>query len=50
MKDTIGERPDFDNSPILKELDAMVGLQNVKEAVRALMHLQMQNYDNELVL
>ena len=46
--DTIGERPDFEKSPILKELDAMVGLACVKQAVRGLMHLQLENYDNEL--
>jgi len=46
--DTIGERPDFDKSPILKELDMMIGLERVKEKVRGLMHLQLANYDNEL--
>ena len=36
------------NSPVLKELDSMVGLERVKEAVKYLMHLQVQNFENEM--
>jgi hypothetical protein len=32
----------------LKELDSMVGLERVKEAVKYLMHLQVQNFENEM--
>ena len=46
--DTIGERPDFSTSLAIKELDAMVGLTKVKKRLRELMHLQLQNYDNEM--
>ena len=46
--DTIGDRPDFGNSPVMKELGALIGLEKVKEAMRGLMQLQLQNYDNEI--
>ena len=36
------------NSPVLKELDSMVRLERVKEAVKYLMHLQVQNFENEM--
>jgi AAA+ superfamily predicted ATPase len=46
--DTIGERPDLENSSILKELDSMIGLDHVKKAVRGLMYFQLQNYEREM--
>jgi hypothetical protein len=46
--DTIGERPDFASSLAMKELDAMIGLTKVKKRLSELMHLQLQNYDNEM--
>ncbi len=46
--DTIGDRPEFENSDVLKELGAMVGLKKVKETLTGLLHLQLQNYDNEI--
>jgi hypothetical protein len=46
--DTIGDRPDFANNPVMKELNAMIGLGKVKEAMHVLMQLQLQNYDNEI--
>ena len=46
--DTIGERPNFENSPIIKELNSMIGLEKVKTALKGLMNLQLQNYDNEM--
>jgi hypothetical protein len=44
--DTIGERPNLENSSLMKELDAMIG--KVKTAMRGLINLQLQNYDNEM--
>ncbi len=46
--DTIGDRPDLEKSPILMELNSLIGLQKVKDAVQGLMYLQLQNFDNEM--
>ena len=46
--DTIGDRPQLEKSPVLRELDSMVGLQKVKQTVKGLMDLQLQNYDAEM--
>lgn len=47
-KDCIGDPPDLDNSPLLRELDSMIGLEKVKSAVHGLMELQKQNYMREM--
>ncbi len=46
--DVIGPRPVFSQSLLIKQLDSMVGLKKVKDAVRKLVDLQLQNYDREL--
>jgi SpoVK/Ycf46/Vps4 family AAA+-type ATPase len=45
--DTIGARPDFSSSPLLKQLNSLIGLRKVKEAIKKLVDLQVQNYDRE---
>lgn len=47
-KDTIGERPNLEESEMLRELDSMIGLSQVKSAVHGLMEFQLQNYDREM--
>ncbi len=46
--DAIGQRPDFSSSPILCELNSMVGMPKVKDAIRKLVDLQLHNYDREV--
>jgi SpoVK/Ycf46/Vps4 family AAA+-type ATPase len=46
--DAIGVRPDFSRSPIMRELEAMVGLNKVKEQFRSLMMMATQNFDREM--
>jgi len=46
--DTVGERPQLDDSPYMRQLDAMVGMEDVKKTVRSLLNLQLQNFDNEM--
>ena len=46
--DAIGPPPDFSSSPLLMELESMVGLGKAKAAVRRLIDLQLRNYDREL--
>ena len=45
--DSIGSPPDYSNSPLLLELDSLVGLANVKAEVRRLIDLQLRNHDRE---
>ena len=42
-----GAKPVLDNSPELKELDTLTGLDEVKAKVRELMHLQLGNWERE---
>jgi SpoVK/Ycf46/Vps4 family AAA+-type ATPase len=46
--DAIGLRPDFSRSPVLKELNAMVGLEKVKHAFAQLVSICQQNFDREM--
>jgi SpoVK/Ycf46/Vps4 family AAA+-type ATPase len=46
--DSIGVRPDFTRSPIMRELEAMVGLSKVKEQFRNLMMMATQNFEREM--
>jgi SpoVK/Ycf46/Vps4 family AAA+-type ATPase len=46
--DSVGVRPDFSRSPIMRELEAMVGLKKVKEQFRSLMMMATQNFDREM--
>ena len=42
-----GAKPVLDNSPELKELETLTGLDEVKAKVRELMHLQLGNWERE---
>jgi SpoVK/Ycf46/Vps4 family AAA+-type ATPase len=46
--DTIGNRPNLKDSPVVMELEGMIGLAKVKAAIKGLMELQLQNYDREM--
>jgi len=46
--DTIGQRPDFSDSPVMRKLNVMVGLEHVKRDFRQLMFLAAQNFDREM--
>ena len=52
VEDVIGERPSLDNIPELKramdELEAMAGLNKVKQGIRDMVELARNNYDHEL--
>ncbi len=47
-RDTIVDRPNLDDSAMLRELDSMIGIQAVKRAVYGLMEFQLQNFDREM--
>lgn len=47
-RDCIGDRPNLAESPLLKELNSMIGIASVKKSIYGLMHLQLQNYDREM--
>lgn len=46
--DTVGERPQLEDSVHMRELNSMIGLIMVKESMRNLMNLQLQNFDAEM--
>ena len=46
--DTVGDRPSLDESPYFRQLLSMVGLQTVKDQMRKLINLQLQNFDSEM--
>jgi hypothetical protein len=46
-EDVLGGKPELGASSLLKELDSMVGLRQVKEAMKGLMDLQMHNSERE---
>lgn len=46
--DTIGERPNLQDSPYMAELNAMVGLESVKQRMNELMQLQLTNHDRKM--
>jgi hypothetical protein len=46
--DVLGDRPNFPTSAAFQELDIMIGLAKVKDSLRSLMNLQLQNYDCEM--
>ena len=47
-KDAIGDRPNLEESVMLRELDSLIGLVSVKKAVHGMMQFQLQNYDREM--
>jgi hypothetical protein len=46
--DTVGDRPRLEDSVHMSELGSMIGLRLVKEAMRNMMNLQLQNFDAEM--
>lgn len=46
--DTVGDRPNLEDSSYVQELASMVGLNSVKEQVKNMMNLQLQNHDAEM--
>lgn len=46
--DTVGERPQVETSPFYHQLMCMVGLQKVKQQMKSLINLQLQNFDSEM--
>lgn len=47
-KDTVGDRPNLEDSSHMVELESMVGLHAVKTKLKNLMTLQLQNYDAKM--
>ena len=46
--DTVGERPQLESSAYYRQLMSMVGLHRVKEQMKSLINLQLQNFDSEM--